>query len=313
MVQHVLLLLVAAPLIVLARPWIRLWRCAAAALAPPLARGAQPGRSARAPLRALSALPRHARGRLRAVLRRAARLARAGACSTRRCARQPLHALEHTLFFATARAVLEAGDRLAAAARHASRPPQRVLYVIGAMIVSWVLAVVLALAPHPLYAPLRAARGRPGGISALADQQLAAGIMWVPGSITFLIVIFVYVHRWLTPPDARACSGQHTAGERALGGLMPEITHSNRLGLPDRLDPHARAAAGRADRSWRSGTSCCGARQRRTLAALGASLATAPGGGTGRSRCVPSRAAGGQSSAVLRRPATRWPRWAGCA
>ena len=30
MVQHVLLLIVAAPLIVLARPWIRLWRCAAA-------------------------------------------------------------------------------------------------------------------------------------------------------------------------------------------------------------------------------------------------------------------------------------------
>ena len=26
--------------------------------------------------------------------------------------------------------------------------------------------------------------------------------MWVPGSITFLIVVFVYVHRWLAPPAA---------------------------------------------------------------------------------------------------------------
>ncbi len=60
------------------------------------------------------------------------------------------------------------------------------------MIVSWVLAVVLALAPHPLYSLLRPLASRPGGISAIADQQLAAGIMWVPGSITFLIVLFVY-------------------------------------------------------------------------------------------------------------------------
>ncbi|HEY8303220.1 MAG TPA: cytochrome c oxidase assembly protein, partial [Solirubrobacteraceae bacterium] len=36
-------------------------------------------------------------------------------------------------------------------------------------------------------------------ISALADQQIAAGIMWVPGSITFVIVLFVYLHRWLAP------------------------------------------------------------------------------------------------------------------
>ena len=81
---------------------------------------------------------------------------------------------------------------------------QRVLYVIGAMIVSWALAVVLALAPHPLYDFYAHQASRPGGISAMADQQLAAGVMWVPGSITFLIVVFVYVHRWLTPPEPAA-------------------------------------------------------------------------------------------------------------
>ena len=79
--------------------------------------------------------------------------------------------------------------------------PCAALYVVGAMIVSWVLAVVLALAPHPLYGFYASQASRPGGISAIADQQLAAGIMWVPGSITFVIVIFVYVHRWLMPPE----------------------------------------------------------------------------------------------------------------
>ena len=67
------------------------------------------------------------------------------------------------------------------------------------MVVSWVLAIVLALAPDPLYAFYAHEASRPGGISALTDQQIAAGIMWVPGSITFVIVIFAYVHRWLAP------------------------------------------------------------------------------------------------------------------
>jgi len=44
---------------------------------------------------------------------------------------------------------------------------QRVGYVIAAMVVSWVLAVVLALAPHPLYPFYAHEASRPGGISAL--------------------------------------------------------------------------------------------------------------------------------------------------
>ena len=81
------------------------------------------------------------------------------------------------------------------------------------MIVSWVLAVVLALAPHPLYDFYAHQASRPGGISAMADQQLAAGIMWVPGSITFVIVIFVYVHRWLTPPEPGTARARRLASE----------------------------------------------------------------------------------------------------
>ena len=53
MIQHVLLLVVAAPLFVLARPWIRLWRCLPLDARRWLARGLSQGR-ATAPLRALS-------------------------------------------------------------------------------------------------------------------------------------------------------------------------------------------------------------------------------------------------------------------
>ncbi len=46
-----------------------------------------------------------------------------------------------------------------------------------------------------------------------APQQLAAGVMWVPGSVTFLIVLFVYVHRWLLPASANAAPATRLAGE----------------------------------------------------------------------------------------------------
>jgi putative membrane protein len=197
MVQHVLLLVVAAPLIVLSRPWIRLWRPLPLSARRTVARNLSQGRRA-APLRRLSsALGRpsvafvlfgvvllgwHVPVLFDATLRSEA-----------------LHALEHTLFLATAMMFWK--QVIHSPPLHARLlAPQRVLYVIGAMILSWALAVVLALAPHPLYDFYAHLASRPGGISALADQQLAAGIMWVPGSLSFLIVVFAYVHRWLAPP-----------------------------------------------------------------------------------------------------------------
>ncbi len=201
MIQHVLLLTVAAPLFVVARPWIRLWRCLPLEARRWLARGLSRGQRT-APLRALSrTLGRPVPSFLAfSVVLLAWHLPALFDATLRSSA---LHALEHTLFFVTAvmfwKQVIPSPPlhiRLAAA--------QRVVYAIGGMTVSWVLAVVLALAPHPLYSFYAHQASRPGGISAMADQQLAAGIMWVPGSVTFLIVVLVYVHRWLMPPEPGA-------------------------------------------------------------------------------------------------------------
>jgi cytochrome c oxidase assembly factor CtaG len=209
MIQHVLLLVAAAPLIVLARPWIRLWRSLPLGARRSLARGFVQGSRA-GPLRLLARelgrpvpsfvlfsivlLGWHVPALFDATLRSSA-----------------LHALEHTLFFGTAllfwKQVIDSPPL-----RATLNPPARVVYVIGAMVVSWVLALVLAVAPSPLYPFYAHEAARPGGISALADQQVAAGIMWVPGSITFVIVIFAYVHRWLMPTSASA-PGKRLAGE----------------------------------------------------------------------------------------------------
>ena len=200
MVQHMLLLVVAPPLIVLSRPWIRLWRSL--------------------PLDARQSLGRSfARGRLVGLRHFGAWLGRPLPSFLLFCGvvlawhvpvlfdstlrSETLHALEHTLFFATA--LMFWKQTIDSPPLHASlNELQRVVYLIGAMVAMWVLAVVLALAPHPLYPSYAHQATRPGGISAFADQQIAAGIMWVPGSITFVIAIFLYVHRWLTPATTGA-------------------------------------------------------------------------------------------------------------
>jgi cytochrome c oxidase assembly factor CtaG len=42
-------------------------------------------------------------------------------------------------------------------------------------------------------------------LSALSDQQLAAGVMWVPASVPFLIVMVALVARWFEV-DAQAAA-----------------------------------------------------------------------------------------------------------
>jgi putative membrane protein len=210
MIQHVLLIAVAAPLFVLSAPWIRLWRCLPLDTRRWLARGLSHGERT-APLRAIGRVlgrpvPSFVAFSVVLLGWHVPALFDATLEST------TLHAFEHTLLFCTAvlfwkQAIPSAPLRIRLSA------PQRVVLLIGGMIVSWALAVVLALAPHPLYSYYADLPSRPGGISAMADQQLAAGVMWVPGSVTFLIVLFVYVHRWLLPPSPDSARPQRLVGE----------------------------------------------------------------------------------------------------
>ena len=81
-------------------------------------------------------------------------------------------------------------------------PLARAVYVFLGTIQAWALAAVLAFATTPYYAYALLA-SRPGGITALTDQQFGAGIMWVPGSITFSIVFLACLYLWFRQEDAR--------------------------------------------------------------------------------------------------------------
>jgi cytochrome c oxidase assembly factor CtaG len=82
-----------------------------------------------------------------------------------------------------------------------------------AIIQNVILSVILAFAGKPLYAPYAALAHRPGGLSALADQQLGASIMWSVGDLPFVIALVGLVMSVLyaqMDTDAREGTGSAT-------------------------------------------------------------------------------------------------------
>jgi putative membrane protein len=197
MLQHVLLLTVAPPLILLGRPWPRMWR------ALPLASRTRIGRAmvlARwaSPLRALARpVPAWVLFNATVVLWHIPAAYNATLTSN------AVHQGEHAMFFFLGllfwARIIDPGPL---------RPrlvwPARVAYAVGAMVVGWILAITLVIVPHPLYAHYADLTARPGGISALTDQQLAGGIMWVLGSLSYTVAMLIGFYRWLEPESTPA-------------------------------------------------------------------------------------------------------------
>lgn len=189
MAQHVLLLSVAPPLLVLGRPWLRVWRPLPLRLRRPAARGAVRLAAAAPPALAWLLLNGLLVGWHVPVLYDAA------------IRHDGVHILEHLSFLGSG--LLFWAFALGAPPLHTRLPPVwRLVYLTLAMLPGWILALVLAFDAGPIYPAYAELATRPWGLSAAADQQLAAGIMWVPGGIPYLIAIVVLFYRWLEPAGA---------------------------------------------------------------------------------------------------------------
>jgi putative membrane protein len=194
MIQHVLVTMVAPPLLLIGRPWPRVVRPLPARLR---RRAARAGHAVQRDLKRLAS-PLPAFALFNGVLL----LWHVPALYDATLRSELVHDCEHMLFFVTA--LLFWAHLVPAGRRPALGEAQRVAYGTGAILVSWALAVVLGLATRPLYGAYAELAHRPLGISALADQQLAAGVMWVPASIPFTVAVFVAAYGWLgAPPHLR--------------------------------------------------------------------------------------------------------------
>jgi putative membrane protein len=182
MVQHELLMTVAAPLFVLGRP-LEAWAwalpapvlrtLAAAARARPLARA---WRELTEPLAAWS------------IQALALWLWHAPVLFDASLAHEGVHIAQHACFLGAALllwwSVLGRGTRRPDGASVAS--------LFTTMIHSGALGALLTFAPHPWYAYEGAY-----GLSALEDQQLGGLVMWVPGGIAYLVAGLAIVAAWV--------------------------------------------------------------------------------------------------------------------
>ena len=198
MVQHELLMTVAAPLIVLGRPMVvalwmlpRGWRV-------PVARVAQQpllSRSAAAVTTPIVAWLLHGL---------AIWLWHAPALFEKAIHNDAVHAMQHVSFLATGIifwwAVLQP--------RRRSRRGVSILLLFTTAVHTGVLGALMTFARTPWYADYT----RPGlfGLSPIADQQLAGMIMWIPGSIGYLIAALFTVRRWLAESDWEVEHGERS-------------------------------------------------------------------------------------------------------
>ncbi|MCB0215750.1 MAG: cytochrome c oxidase assembly protein [Chloroflexi bacterium] len=179
MVQHLLLMMGAAPLLLLANPLpVLVWGLPARlrrAATRPLRRGAAPRR-----LLAALATPQVSLVAYIGLFWLWHVPAAYDAALT-----QPLvHDLEHVSFFGTAMLfwwhVVGAAPRL----HGAVTVSRRLVMLLVAFAFNEILAVAISFAAAPIY-PYYAAQARSQGISVMDDQMIGGAIMWIPGGMMY--------------------------------------------------------------------------------------------------------------------------------
>ena len=96
-----------------------------------------------------------------------------------------------------------------------------VIYVFATSLHSGILGALLTFAPH-LWYPIYQARTSQWGLSPLEDQQLAGLIMWIPAGVLFIVLGLGLFAAWLGEAERRVA---HTSSEALLRTLQGGSGH----------------------------------------------------------------------------------------
>jgi cytochrome c oxidase assembly factor CtaG len=95
-------------------------------------------------------------------------------------------------------------------------PAARIGYLIAAIPPSMLAGVVIAFATQPIYSYYEA-MPRLWGLSVMDDQRIAGVIMWVLGSMMYIIAVLIIASRWLKREERKPALPQSAwASEEAL-------------------------------------------------------------------------------------------------
>lgn len=104
---------------------------------------------------------------------------------------------------------------------------QRAAYVVIVGAAGNLLAMYFVFTPQPLYSQYVRLSPRPFGMTALMDQQLAGALMWVPVLFVFAIAFSVLLYRWLGEEEALGSRAQPVApAYRLLDGSLSTDSRS---------------------------------------------------------------------------------------
>ncbi|MEX2422763.1 MAG: cytochrome c oxidase assembly protein [Acidimicrobiia bacterium] len=129
-----------------------------------------------------------------------------------------MHGLEHATFLGAGLGFWWIALGLG---RHPPIVGFRVLFVFAAGMQGVLLAALLTFSPGPWY-PVYAATAAPFGLDPLTDQQLAGLVLWIPSGLIYIGAALSMVVRWVAD-DEGVRGGDSSSG---LGSLEP--THRGR-------------------------------------------------------------------------------------
>ncbi len=208
MVQHLLLILVVAPLLVLGEPEIALLWCLPQRWRPVT------GRVENRLARAIVGPPEGGgAGPIAVVVVATAVLWAWHLPSLYDLAveHEGIHTTEHVLFLVTAAMFWATVLRLTPRERQGHG--YRVLYVFAMGLQCSVLGAVITFAPRPLYS-VHLETAPAWGFSPLVDQQLAGLIMWVPPALLFVSLTWYLFMGWLAAAQERQAAEERRMDER---------------------------------------------------------------------------------------------------
>jgi cytochrome c oxidase assembly factor CtaG len=113
-----------------------------------------------------------------------------------------VHDIEHITFLLVSMLfwwhIIGAGPRI----HRSLSPAARFGFTLSAIPPIMIAGVAIVFAIEPIY-PYYAALPRLWGISTLQDQRIAGIIMWVPGSMMYMIAALILVARWLQTEETK--------------------------------------------------------------------------------------------------------------
>jgi putative membrane protein len=153
-------------------------------------------------------------------------------------AHEAVHAVEHLTLLATA---LLLWDVVLGGPRRRLSVPIAVLVLFATGLQGAALGAVLVFARSPLYAAHEPTAPL-WGLTPLEDQQLAGGLMWVPPGLVYLGVIAALVVRWFAALDAANPADALDAADAADAADAGAVDRSARTSTVGAADAISRPA-----------------------------------------------------------------------